>query len=324
MTRLLLTGGAGFIGANLARYARQQDVAVTVLDDLSTGTRSSLDGLNVDFVLGSVLDDAALDTALNGVDAVVHLAAVADVASSLRAPLTSHAANATGTLMVLEACRRHGVGHVVAASSSAVYGANPATPVHEREWVRPLSPYGVSKLAMEQYLLAYQSCYGLSTLAFRFFNVYGPGQSAAHVYAAVIPAFLDALLAGRPLTINGDGTQTRDFVFVGSVCQLLLTAAVRRMSHPEPVNLAFGTSTSLLSLVSELEQATGLTAQLHHGERQPGDVLHSRADPTLLRTLFPALAPVPLAEGLAATVAWFRGESAGARRATGASPHTSG
>lgn len=306
MTRLLITGGAGFIGSNLARHARASRVAVTVLDDFSSGGLHNLEGVDVDVVEGSVLDDDALSTALRGVDSVVHLAAVADVASSLRAPLATHAANATGTLMVLEACRRHGVGHVLGASSSAVYGANPAVPVHEREWVSPLSPYGVSKLATEQYVLAYQSSFGLSSLAFRFFNVYGPGQSASHVYAAVIPAFVDALLAGRPLAINGDGTQTRDFVYVGSVCQVLLDAALRRVSHPAPVNLAFGTRTSLLELVTELEQVTGRSAAVAHRAPQVGDVRHSQADTTALRSLFPHVQPVMLADGLAETVAWFR------------------
>jgi UDP-glucose 4-epimerase len=143
VTRLLITGGAGFIGANLAGHARAAGVDVTVLDDLSASHSGSLDGLEVNLVVGSVLDAGMLDIALRGVDSVVHLAAVADVPSSIRAPLASHAANATGTLMVLEACRRNGVGHLVAASSSAVYGANSASPAHERQWVRPLSPYGV-------------------------------------------------------------------------------------------------------------------------------------------------------------------------------------
>ncbi len=306
MTRLLITGGAGFIGANLAGHARAAGVDVTVLDDLSASHSGSLDGLEVNLVVGSVLDAGMLDIALRGVDSVVHLAAVADVPSSIRAPLASHAANATGTLMVLEACRRNEVGHLVAASSSAVYGANSASPAHERQWVRPLSPYGVSKLATEAYVLAYQSSFDLATMAFRFFNVYGPGQSASHVYAAVIPAFVDALLGGRTLTVHGDGRQTRDFVFVGSVCQVLLRAAQTRMTHPEPVNLAFGTETSLLDLVSQLEAATGLAAPLRHGDPQVGDIAHSRADPSMLRSLFPEVTPVGLGDGLDATIAWFR------------------
>lgn len=306
MTRLLITGGAGFIGSYLARRAAAEHVEVTVLDDLSSGRAANLEGVDVTFVRGSVLDDSALDRALAGVDCVVHLAAVADVLSSIADPLRSHTVNATGTVMVLEACRRHDITQVVGASSSAVYGSNPASPKRERDWVRPLSPYGVSKLATEQYLLAYQSCYGLSTLALRFFNVYGPGQAAGHAYAAVIPAFVDALLAGRPLQVNGDGSQTRDFIYVGTVCEVLLEASLRRLSHPEPVNLAFSTRTDLLTLIEQLERVTGLHAAVAHRPAQVGDIAHSQADHAALRELFPTVTPVPLTTGLQETVSWFK------------------
>ena len=308
MTRILITGGAGFIGSNLARLALASPEVdgVVVLDDLSTGDRANLDGLDVEFHHGSITDPAALERAIAGVDAVVHLAAMASVPQSIDDPMGCHEVNATGTLQVLEAARRHGVEQVVAASSSAVYGANPAPVKSEREWVRPLSPYAVSKLATEQYLLAYQTCYGLSTMAFRFFNVYGPGQPAGHVYAAVIPIFTDALLAGRPLPVNGDGTQTRDFVFVGTVCRILLTSVLRRMSHDEPVNIALNTETSLLELIAALEQAAGTRAEIAFQPPRSGEIARSRADDSVLRRLFPDLDAVPLATGLAETVAWFR------------------
>jgi UDP-glucose 4-epimerase len=195
---------------------------------------------------------------------------------------------------------------VVAASSSSVYGANPALPKHEREWVRPLSPYAVSKLATEQYLLAYQSSYDLFTLPFRFFNVYGPGQPAGHSYAAVIPAFVDALLRGEPLRINGDGKQSRDFTYVGTVCQILLDAVRRRVVSPEPVNLAFGSRTTLLELIEEMESVAAVPATVEHGPDRPGDVPHSQADNAALRRLFPDVVPVELRVGLRETVEWFR------------------
>ena len=306
MTCLLITGGAGFIGSNLARRALGHTGVdrVVVLDDLSTGSRDNLAGLDVEFVEGSVTDPEALDRALTGIDAVIHLAALASVPASIADPLTCHEVNATGTLLLLEACRRHGVGQVVAASSSAVYGENPAPLKHEREWVRPLSPYGVSKLATEQYLLAYQTCYDLTTVAFRFFNVYGPGQAAGHVYAAVIPLFIDALLGERPLTVYGDGRQTRDFIFVGTVCDILLDASLRRLSSSEPVNVALNTETSLLDLIDELQAVSGRRAEVDFRPARPGDVRHSRADDTRLRALFPALAPVSLTDGLRATLDW--------------------
>ncbi|MFD2092772.1 NAD-dependent epimerase/dehydratase family protein [Blastococcus deserti] len=308
MTRLLITGGAGFIGSNLAAAAVAGDgvQSVRVLDDFSTGSRRNLQGLDVEVVKGSLLEPDTLDRALRDVDAVVHLGAIPSVPRSIADPVASHAANATGTLMLLEGCRVNGVSYVVAASSSSVYGANPALPKHEREWVRPLSPYAVSKLATEQYLLAYQSSFGLDTLPFRFFNVYGPGQAAGHAYAAVIPAFVDAVLSGRPLTVNGTGEQSRDFTYVGTVCDILLDAVARRVVSPEPVNLAFGCRTTLLELIGEIQQVTGRPAVVTHGPPRAGDVPHSQADNTALRTLFPDVVPTDLSVGLERTVSWFR------------------
>jgi UDP-glucose 4-epimerase len=312
LTDLLITGGAGFIGSNLARRAVEDSriSRVVVLDDFSTGFRANLEGLDVEIVEGSILDDAALALALRGVGAVVHLAAIPSVPRSIKDPVASHAANATGTLMLLEACRRHSVSYVAAASSSSVYGANPALPKHEREWVRPLSPYAVSKLATEQYLLAYQSSYGMDTLPFRFFNVYGPGQPAGHAYAAVVPAFVDALLRGDSLVVNGDGKQSRDFTYIGTVCRILLDAVARRVVSSEPVNLAFGSRTTLLELIEQLEKVTLLSAMVTHGPERAGDVPHSQADNAALRGLFPDVTPVDLHVGLAETVDWFRAQAA--------------
>lgn len=304
--RLLITGGAGFIGSNLARLALQSGHAVTVLDDFSTGYRENVDDIDVRLVEGSVADRDATDDAVTGADAVVHLGALGSVPRSIVDPVASHLANATGTLTLLESARAAGVSHVSCASSSSVYGMNPALPKHEREWVRPMSPYAVTKLATEQYTLCYQQAYGMDTLAFRFFNVYGPRQRAGHVYAAVIPVFLDALMRGEALPINGDGSNSRDFTYVGTVCRVLLDAAERRVTHPEPVNLAFGTNTTLLELVSRIEHAAGTTAEVVHREPRAGDVKHSQADNTSLRTLFPDVSPVSLDEGLAETVTWFK------------------
>lgn len=305
--KLLITGGAGFIGANLARFALAEGHEVTVVDDLSTGYSENLAGLDLRFVETSILDRDALAAAMAGADSVVHLAALGSVPRSLADPFATHHANATGTLAVLEAVRRAGVGHAVVASSSSVYGLNPARPKHEREWVRPLSPYAVTKLATEQYALAYQQSFGLPTLTFRFFNVYGPGQRAGHAYAAVIPIFIDKALRGEPLPVNGDGLTSRDFTFVETVCRTLLDAVVRRVTHPEPVNLAFGTNTSLSELVSELGRLLDRELQVEHRPERPGDVRHSEADSTSLRALFPDVRPVPLATGLARTLEWFQG-----------------
>ena len=304
--RVLITGGAGFIGSNLAELALAQGHDVTVIDDLSTGFEENLEGLDMRFVRGTILSPDHLAEAMAGADSVVHLAALGSVPRSIKDPIASHAANATGTLLVLEAARAAAVGHVVVASSSSVYGLNPALPKHEREWVRPMSPYAVTKLATEQYPLAYQQSYGMETLAFRFFNVYGPRQKAGHVYAAVIPTFIDALLRGEALPINGDGSHSRDFTYVGTVCRVLLDACDRRLSHPEPVNLAFGTNTTLLELVARIEEAAGTSAEIQHRDPRPGDVRHSQADNAVLRSLFPDIQPISLVQGLDDTVAWFK------------------
>ena len=304
--RVLITGGAGFIGSNLARAALIDGHQVAVLDDLSTGYAANLAGLDVRFHQGSVNDADVLDDALTGVDSVVHLAALGSVPRSILDPVATHHANATGTLRVLEGARRAGVGHVLMSSSSSVYGLNPALPKGEREWVRPLSPYAVTKLAGEQYLLAYQQSFGLETLAFRFFNVYGPRQMPGHAYAAVVPVFLDALLRGVPLPVHGDGLQSRDFTYVGTVCAVLLDAVIRRVTHPEPVNLAFGTNTTIADLVHELEEVSGLPAEVAHEPARAGDVRASQADNRVLMSLFPLVKPVSLRDGLIETLAWFK------------------
>lgn len=306
--RLLITGGAGFIGGNLARAALAVSELreIRVIDDLSTGSADNLDDLDVQLIEGSVLDDRALGRAMSGCDAVVHLAALPSVPRSVQEPVLSHHANATGTLAVLEAARRYGVRHVVVASSSSVYGSNPALPKNELAWTRPLSPYAVSKLATEAYALAYQSCYGLPTLAFRFFNVYGPGQRHDHAYAAVIPRFVHAALAGDPVVFFGDGRQSRDFTYVATVCDVLLDAVRRGVSYGQPVNLAFGTRTDLRTVVDELELVLRRPIERRSAPPRQGDIQHSAADNRLLRELFPGVTATPLVDGLRATVAWFQ------------------
>lgn len=306
--RVTITGGAGFIGANLAAHLAGEGHDVVVLDDLSSGCRENLDSVDADLVVGSILEPADLDTTFDGADAVVHLAARPSVPRSLADPVASHRVNDVGTIEVLEAVRRIGrrPPQVIVASSSSVYGANPQLPKHEDLAPRPVSPYAASKLATESYALAWGASFDLDVLAMRFFNVFGPLQPAGHAYAAVVPAFVDAALAGRPLPVHGDGTQSRDFTFVGSVCRVLADAVHRRVAHPEPVNLAFGSRITLLELIAALEAELGHPLEREHAPVRAGDVSHSQADTTRLRSLFPDVDPVPFEEGLQATVDWFR------------------
>lgn len=305
MSRVLVTGGAGFIGANLARRLLADGFAVSVLDDLSTGARANLTGVDVDFHEGSILDRAALEHAARGVDAIVHLAAIPSVPRSVKAPIPSHEVNTTGTLNVLEVARAQRA-HVSIASSSSVYGANPELPKRETMVSRPRSPYAVSKLAAESYALAWQMTYGVPTIAFRFFNVYGPLQAPGHAYAAVIPAFVDAALRGEPVTVHGDGTQTRDFTYVDSVTEILSLAVRNRTMIDTPVNLAFGSRKSLLEVLTELEDVLGHGIARTHTEPREGDVRDSQASGEVLLSLFPDARATPFRDGLARTVEWMK------------------
>jgi UDP-glucose 4-epimerase len=307
--KVVVTGGAGFIGANLCRMLDRQDFVdhVVALDDLSTGSRQNLAGSpSVELREGSILSPDDLDSVMEGAQAIVHLAARPSVPRSLADPMATHQVNATGTMTVLEAARRHGMPQVVVASSSSVYGANPALPKREDMVPLPVSPYAASKLAAEAYALSYGRSFGLPVLAFRFFNVFGPLQPAGHAYAAVVPTFVSCALTGRPLPIHGDGSQTRDFTFVDTVVAVLAEAIRRRVTDPEPVNLAFGSRSSLLELITALEEAVGHPLHRDHLEPRAGDVHDSQADRTRLGRLFPEVRPTPLPEGLRATVAWFR------------------
>lgn len=306
--KVVVTGGAGFIGANLVRALLAVDAAshVTVVDDLSTGRRDNLDGVEgVDLRIGSILDERLLDDALRGAEAVVHLAALASVPRSLEDPLATHTANATGTLHVLKAIRRAGGPYTVVASSSSIYGDTPTSPKSEDLAPRPLSPYAASKLATEAYAQAYASAYGIPLLTFRFFNVFGPLQPADHAYAAVVPAFVSAALAGRPLTVHGDGYQTRDFTYVASVIEVILESLRSRVTSDGPVNLAFGSRRTLLGVITILERVLGRPLEVVHAPPRPGDVRHSQADQSRLRALFPDIVPVDFERGLKETVAWF-------------------
>jgi UDP-glucose 4-epimerase len=307
--RVVVTGGAGFIGANLCRtLARAPGIdAVVVVDDLSTGSPDNLAGIDaVEIIEGSILDAATLSRAVEGADAVVHLAARASVPRSLEDPVATHDVNATGTLRVLEAARQAGGAHVVVASSSSVYGANNTLPASEDLAPLPLSPYAASKLAAEGYSLSYARSFGLPVLVFRFFNVFGPLQRAGHAYAAVVPAFVAAALAGDALPVHGDGGQTRDFTFVGSVVRVLADAVDRGVTAPGPVNLAFGGRASLVELAGSLGEVLGRPLPLDHGPARVGDVRDSQADQSRLRALFPQIEPDSLTDGLRATVEWFR------------------
>lgn len=303
---VVVTGGAGFIGANLCRSLEMAGHTVTAFDDLSTGYSANLDGTDTELVIGTILDPAALDAVIGPADSIVHLAARPSVPRSITDPVASHMVNASGTVNVLEAARKDGLRHVICAGSSSVYGANPELPKHEGLACRPVSPYAASKLATESYTIAYGHSYGMKTLAFRFFNVFGPLQAAGHAYAAVIPAFVDAALRGVALPVNGDGSQSRDFTYIDTLTSVIVDAVNREVTSDIPVNLAYGTRTDLMSIIGMIEDLIDGSVAVEHGPDRAGDVPHSQADDSRVRELFPHITPVPLDIGLKATVDWMR------------------
>lgn len=302
--RVLVTGGAGFIGGHVVRRLAAAPAVgrVLVLDDLSAGDPGRLDDLAaVELVKGSILDADAVTAASADVDAVVHLAALISVPESVAQPERYHDVNVTGTVRVLEAARRHGA-QVILASSAAVYGTAPPLPTTEAAPVAPRSVYASSKLAAEAHTFAYAAAYDLPVAVLRLFNVFGPGQGADHAYAAVVPAFVAAARAGRPLTIHGDGGQTRDLVPVDLVATVVAEAVTRRVAHDGPLNVAAGTGRSVLDIVAALERVLGRSLDRRHVPARPGDVRHSRADVTTLRRVLPGLAPPDVEATLRATV----------------------
>jgi UDP-glucose 4-epimerase len=304
--RALVTGGAGFIGSHLvdALLARGDDVVV--LDNLATGKRANLSP-GAAFVEGDVADPAALRPAIDGCDIVYHQAALGSVVRSVAKPLTSDVANVHGTLSVLEGARAAGVGRVVLASSSSVYGGATIVPTPESAPLVPRSPYAVTKLAGETYARVYWELHNLETVSLRYFNVFGPRQRPDSEYAAVVPRFLDAVLAGRAPRVDGDGSQSRDFTYVADVVRanLLAAAAPTDGCAGRAFNIGCGTPVSLLDMVAALSAEMGRPVEPAFGPRRPGDVRHSHADITAARRQLGYEPRVSFAEGLARTRAWF-------------------
>lgn len=303
----LVTGGAGFIGSHLVDGLLAAGRQVRVLDDLSTGQRENLGRLPVtDLIVGDVSDPAAVARAMDGVEVVFHLAALASVQRSVEAPADSHRICATGTLHVLDAARRAGVRRVVYAGSASAYGI-PDGPVQSEETpIRPLSPYAAAKLAGEVYCQAFGTTYGIETVRLRFFNIFGPRQRADSPYSGVIALFIAALGEGRTPTIFGDGEQTRDFTFVRDVVQALILAADRPGISGEVVNVGTGRGTSLLQLLAALNRLMDTAVTPRHGEPRSGDIRHSRADITRAQRLLGYAPTVSLEQGLADTLSWYR------------------
>jgi len=300
----LVTGGAGFLGSHLVDALLAAGWSVRVLDDFSTGREQNLEPCRdrIEVLRGDLRDAEAVARAVDGVDRVFHLAALASVPASVADPLRSHAVNLGGTLEVLERSRRAGVRRVVYASSSSVYGDAPGIPKTESMPAAPASPYALHKYAGELSCGLYSRLYGLETLALRFFNVYGPRQDPAGAYAAVVPRFARACAAGQRPRIDGDGHQTRDFVFVGDAVRALLRAAECPGAAGAALNVASGRGTSILELWKAMREVAGGGLEPLHAPPRPGDLRESVADPGRAAQVLGFEASVALDEGLRRTL----------------------
>ena len=298
--KYLVTGGAGFIGSNVVDELLRRGYLVRVIDNFSTGRRSNLDHLRgeVEIVEGDIRSYERVHNAVRGVDYVIHEAALPSVPRSVQDPLTTNDVNVTGTLNVLLSARDEGVKRVVFASSSSVYGANPALPKLEDLQPMPLSPYGVAKLAGEQYCMAFFHVYGLETVPLRYFNVFGPRQDPASEYSAVIPRFMRMMHAGQAPTVFGDGMQTRDFTHVSNVVQATCDAAMREGAAGEIMNVAYGRSHTLRDLVAIMATALGCQVGPVYAPARAGDVRDSYADVTKARELLGYEPLVSLEDGI--------------------------
>ncbi len=302
--RWLVTGGCGFIGANLLRLLAERGAVVRVLDDLSMGRRE--DAGDAEVIVADVRDDAAVDAALCDVDVVVHLAAHTRVIESIAEPLVSFDVNVRGTLTVLEALRRRGGVHrfILASTGGAILG-DVDPPVHEEMPARPLSPYGASKLACEGYCSAYFGAYGMPTVALRFSNVYGPGSDRK---GSVVAAFLRRVAAAEPMIVYGDGRQTRDFLYVDDLCRAVVAAAERDCAG-QVFHVASGRETAIGDLVEAIRRVTGSGVTVEHRPARAGEVRRNCARIDRARAVLGFEPSVEIEDGLARTWRWFQTRS---------------
>jgi UDP-glucose 4-epimerase len=306
--KYLVTGGAGFIGSHIATTLVHRGEQVRVLDNLSTGTRNNLAHIAaaVELVEGDVLDVAAVEQAVAGCDIVFHQAALASVPRSLKEPLATHAACATGTANVLEAARRAGVRRVVYAGSSSAYGNQPFMSKRENDLPAPVSPYAAAKLAGELYCQSFTASFGLETVVIRYFNVFGPRQDPNGEYSAVIPKFVVAMLAGKRPTIFGDGLQSRDFTYIDNIVQGNLAAAEVPAATGGVFDVACGRQFNLLELVASINRVLGTEFEPVFEPARAGDVRDSLADITAAREILGYEPTIDFDEGLRRSIEYYR------------------
>ena len=309
MAAYLVTGGAGFIGSHIVRELVARGEEVTVLDNLSTGREENLEDVRdrIRLIVGDIREREAVGDALEGAEFVLHQAALSSVPRSVAEPMATDENNTRGTLNVLLCARDAGVRRLVLASSSSVYGEVPVLPKAESQSPCPMSPYAVSKLVGELYCGVFNNLYGLETICLRYFNVFGPCQDPASEYAAVVPKFIQALLAGGRPVIYGDGEQSRDFTYVSNVVDANIAACVAPPSATgRSYNIACGERTTVMELFRIIAGFTGSGAEPVYKEKRTGDIMHSLADISMVKDKLDYSPRVGIREGLRKTVEWYR------------------
>jgi nucleoside-diphosphate-sugar epimerase len=308
MAKVLVTGGAGFIGSNLAHALLERGDDVRILDNFSTGNRANLGGLDVEIVEGELRSYERVHNAVRRTEIVYHLGALGSVPRSVQDPLTSSAVNVEGTLNVLLAARDEAVRRVVYSSSTSVYGSTRELPTTEESAPDPISPYAVAKLAAERYCISFSRVYeSFESVVLRYFNVFGPRQSPFSQYAAVVPRFVTAIEAGHPIEIHGDGEQSRDFTYVGNVVDATIRAGEVEDANGEIFNVAGGSPTSVNRIADTIGEILGKPVERRHLPSRAGDIRNSWADLSKSERVLGYVPRVDLAEGLRVTVEYLRG-----------------
>jgi nucleoside-diphosphate-sugar epimerase len=308
MSRVLVTGGAGFIGSNLVRALLERGDDVRVLDNFSTGNRVNLEGLDVEIIEGELRSYERVHNAVRGTEVVYHLGALGSVPRSVQDPLTSSAVNVEGTLNVLLAARDEGIRRVVFSSSTSVYGSSRTLPTGEDTPPDPISPYGVAKLAAERYCISFSRVYeSFESVVLRYFNVFGPRQSPSSQYAAVVPLFITAIADGEPVVIHGDGEQSRDFTYVGNVVDATLSAGTAVGASGQIFNVAAGEPASVNAVADAIGAILDKQVEKRHVDPRPGDIRDSWADLSKAERILAYSPQVGLEEGLRRTIDYLRG-----------------
>ncbi|MDR3109653.1 MAG: SDR family oxidoreductase [Planctomycetaceae bacterium] len=308
--KYLITGGAGFIGSNLARYVLDKGHDVVIFDNFATGKRENLVDIKdrITLIEADLRDAAAVEKAVVGCTAIFHEGALGSVPRSVEDPFTSHNVNVNGTINVLEAARKNGVKRVMFAASSSAYGEQPVSPKHEEMPTLPVSPYAASKVACESYLQAYASAFKMETVSLRYFNVFGPYQDPFGAYAAVIPAFVSCLLKGEPPTVFGDGGQTRDFCYIENVCHAnwLAANAPSEVCDGRPINIACNAAVSLNQILDKLNSLLNVNIKPIYKPTRAGDVRDSLADIRRAKEKIGYEPQVMFDKGLEKAIGWYK------------------